>query len=98
MLPQTDEGARLTALALQLGDTLQRLDMEAGDATARATVQALGDELILVHNDLLRHGSRLADLEMARRPLVAEEAVGRALWRELEAVAARITEVQQQRR
>lgn len=98
MLSHTDAGPRLTALVLQLGDTLQRLDVEAGDATARATVKALGDELILVHNDLQRHAARLADLTIAGRPLAAEEAVGRGLWRELEAVAARISEVQRQRR
>jgi hypothetical protein len=79
-----------------LGDAVQRLDtdaMRAGDEVARARMHALGNDLILLHNDLQRFADRMADLQMAGKPIGLEEArAGLALWRQLDALAARIKE------
>ena len=90
------ETNEFSALFQVLGDAVQRLDTDAraaGDEVAQARMHALGNDLILLHNELVRFSERMADLQMAGRPIGVEEArTGLALWRQLDVLAARIKE------
>jgi hypothetical protein len=82
-----------SALFQVLGDAVQRLDTAAPDDAARARVHELGNDLILLHNELLRHAERLADLQTLGRPVEASLVAHSAQsWAQLEALAARITQ------